>query len=65
MTHKHKNSLLPCPFCGGKAECFGYTIQCRKCGLALLGEYMNKNTYTWHNRSERALIQAWNKRSPR
>lgn len=52
------NELLPCPFCGGKAEIDRYTIKpyvsCTRCGCSMPDR---------HQTVEQA-IEAWNTRMP-
>lgn len=64
--------LLPCPFCGGKAEItfapYAKTvyIQCTKCP-AMMGRY-NKTTISGHEKfkvsfeDETAVTESWNRR---
>jgi len=66
MTRKMRTSLLPCPFCGGKAHCLVehprllngkrdtlYRVECtrRDCSIS---------TLPWY--PKRAAVHSWNRR---
>ena len=48
--------LLPCPFCGKKAEMFAWTARC--------SDTVNCGAQTDFHENEKASIAAWNRRSP-
>lgn len=60
------NELIPCPFCGGKAELeheyiFGFdysTIKCKKCGVKTAPIKVS-STYS----SDELAAEAWNRRT--
>lgn len=62
------DKLLPCPFCGGKAELVYSNdnhhqphVQCRF-GSSLTPKCPCHNTYQWSYNTEKEAIEAWNGR---
>ena len=71
QARRAKLKLLPCPFCGGKAEwsgptrtCdFGEAIQCTQCGINTgpLEHNDKKSIKIWNRRERSVLARNWDK----
>ncbi len=54
-TETKNNTLLPCPFCGGKAEVGGdphgdRDIYCTKCGVSMFDTCLEGAKQSWNSR---------------
>lgn len=66
---KLDKKLLPCPFCGGKAELENtwtahYWVECKGCGAQMSDMALNRNAddLADHKASMNDASHAWNKR---
>lgn len=63
------SGLLPCPFCGGRAELTHtwtahYWIECQDCEAEVPGQFSGKeHREADHRRAAESAIDAWNQRA--